>query len=143
LLLPAGHYVVVKRFSAKEERRRVVAALLSPEDVDGSDVAVENHLNVIHSSRNGLDRDLAVGLVYWMNSSWFDGAFRQFSGHTQVNATDLRSMAFPSEERLRAIGRTAINPPTAQEWIDRMTAQHLPPTNVNEPTKSAARASAR
>jgi hypothetical protein len=29
-LLPSGFYVVVKRFSAKEERRRIVAAVWDP-----------------------------------------------------------------------------------------------------------------
>ena len=31
LMLPSGYYVLVKRFSAKEEPRRVVAALFDPE----------------------------------------------------------------------------------------------------------------
>jgi hypothetical protein len=33
LLVPAGTYVLVKRFSTKEERRRVVAAVFDPADV--------------------------------------------------------------------------------------------------------------
>ncbi|HKR48385.1 MAG TPA: hypothetical protein VJT72_02185 [Pseudonocardiaceae bacterium] len=44
-LLPAGFHVVVKRFSAKEERRRVVAAVWDS-CRNTSAVAFENHLNI-------------------------------------------------------------------------------------------------
>ena len=103
-LLPEGYYVVVKRFSAKEERRRVVAAVWDP-TVHPGPVAFENHLNVFHDSGQGLSRDLAVGLSYWLNSSPVDDFFRTFSGHTQVNATDLRTLRFPTRSSLQTLGR--------------------------------------
>jgi len=34
----------------------------------------------------------------------FDRYFRLFSGHTQVNATDLRKMRYPSREQLIRLG---------------------------------------
>lgn len=103
LLLPEGWYCVVKRFSAKEERRRIVAAVWSPERTPGP-VAFENHLNVFHHRGAGLDRDTAVGLSLWLNSSVVDRYFRTFSGHTQVNATDLRVLRYPSVAALRRLG---------------------------------------
>lgn len=106
-LLPAGYYVVVKRFSAKEERRRVVAAVWNP-DTYAAEVAFENHVNVYHGGAVGLEKCVAVGLSYWLNSSIVDSFFRTFSGHTQVNATDLRSLSYPSLDTLRDIG-TARN----------------------------------
>lgn len=60
-LMPAGVYVVVKRFSAKEEPRRVVATVVGPDDLPGGDYAFENHLNVFHSGGRGLDAELAHG----------------------------------------------------------------------------------
>ncbi len=110
-LLPEGVYVLIKRFSAKEERRRVVAAVW---DHPG-EVAVENHLNVIHRNGSGLDPELAAGLCLWLNSTRLDVLFREFSGHTQVNATDLRTLPFPDEETLRAwgAGYDGILPPQA------------------------------
>ncbi len=58
LLLPNGHYVLIKRFTAKEERRRIVASLYHP--IDGYEfVAFENHLNVIHRGHGPLTRDEA------------------------------------------------------------------------------------
>jgi adenine-specific DNA-methyltransferase len=105
LLLPEGWYCVVKRFSAKEERRRIVASTWSPHEVPGP-VAFENHLNVFHVKGAGIDEATAFGLTMWMNSTLVDRFFRMFSGHTQVNATDLRSMRFPRRDTLQRLGRS-------------------------------------
>lgn len=104
MLMPEGWYTVVKRFTTKEERRRIVASVWSPEENRGP-VAFENHLNVLHVGGRGLDRDLAKGISVWLNSSVIDAFFRTFSGHTQVNATDLRTLRFPTSDVLRAMGR--------------------------------------
>ena len=94
-LFPNGHYVLIKRFTAKEEKRRVVACVYDP--VDGYDfVAFENHVNVIHRGHGPLDRSEAAGLADFLNSDLVDTYFRMFSGSTQVNATDLRRLRFPA-----------------------------------------------
>ncbi len=105
MLLPEGWYTVVKRFSAKEERRRIVASVWSPVDNPG-EVAFENHLNVFHVSGHGMDEFIAKGMAMWLNSSVVDKFFRTFSGHTQVNATDLRTLRFPSMGMLCDLGRS-------------------------------------
>jgi adenine-specific DNA-methyltransferase len=101
LLVPGGTYVLIKRFSAKEERRRVVAAVWR----SGQDVAFDNKLNYIHENGHGLDDQMARGLAVFLNSTQLDSYFRVFSGHTQVNATDLRQMRFPSLDQLRTLGQ--------------------------------------
>ena len=94
-LFPNGHYVLVKRFTAKEERRRVVACVYAP--VDGYDlVAFENHVNVVHRDRGPLERPEAEALASFLNSELVDTYFRMFSGSTQVNATDLRRLRVPA-----------------------------------------------
>lgn len=103
-LLPEGWYVVVKRFSAKEEKRRVVATVWDP-TVEGGPVAFDNKTNVFHIKKAGLDADLARGLAAYLNTEFFDEAFRQFSGHTQVNATDLRGLRYPNADQLRRLGQ--------------------------------------
>ncbi len=120
LLLPAGHYVVVKRFSAKEERRRIVAAVWDPAYNGCRDVAFENHLNVFHCGGAGLDRDLAVGLSLWLNSTAIDKYFRTFSGHTQVNATDLQTLPYLHPDALRALGSGRPTALPNQDEIDRL-----------------------
>lgn len=122
--MPEGWYCVVKRFSSKEERRRIVAAVWSPERIPGA-VAFENHLNVFHRKGGGLDRDLAHGLCWWLNSTLVDQFFRTFSGHTQVNATDLRTLRFPTAEALREVGRDVPSALPDQETIDARIAAAL------------------
>ncbi|WP_280414950.1 Eco57I restriction-modification methylase domain-containing protein [Nocardia carnea] len=123
---PSGHYVVVKRLSSKEERRRVVAALFDADDIACERIGFENHVNVFHANGRGLDKVLARGLCLWLNSTLLDRLLRRFSGHTQVNATDLRSLRYPSRDQLIAIGE---NWPEAgwldQERIDRLVERHL------------------
>ncbi|MEI8206054.1 MAG: BsuBI/PstI family type II restriction endonuclease [Kiritimatiellales bacterium] len=91
LFLPPGYYVVAKRFSAKEEPRRVVASVCNTE----TSVGFENHLNVYHVQGHGLPLDIAHGLALFLNSSLVDMYFRLFSGHTQVNAGDLQRLNYP------------------------------------------------
>ena len=113
LLVPAGSYVLVKRFSAKEEKRRIVSALWS----DDRAPAFDNKLNYIHRQGRGLEADVAAGLIVWLNSTPVDAYFRVFSGHTQVNAGDLRRMRFPSLEQLRLLGTASLDPDDAVERI--------------------------
>ena len=118
LLVPAGYYVLTKRFTAKEERRRIVAALYDPKRIDTSSVGFENHLNYFHSRGRGLSPDLARGLTVFLNSSLLDRYFRLFSGHTQVNATDLRKLRYPSREQMLRLGREVKTVLPGQEKID-------------------------
>ncbi len=125
LLLPNGHYPIVKRFSAKEERRRVVAALSSPDDVPGGSVAFENHTNVFHARNTGLDPLIAAGLVVWLNSTVVDDYFRLFSGHTQVNATDLRKLRYPDAVTLKTLGNAGGNLRLTQAETDALVDEAL------------------
>lgn len=124
MLMPAGHYVVVKRFSSKEERRRIVASLWNPTQNGNDDVAFENHLNVFHQDGKGLDPHLAWGLCLWLNGTVVDRFFRTFSGHTQVNATDLRALRYPSDEALRHLARAVPAFPD-QDALDALIDQTI------------------
>jgi adenine-specific DNA-methyltransferase len=118
LLVPSGTYVLVKRFSAKEERRRVVAAVYDPKLIKAKRVGFENHLNYYHINGDGVARAVAKGLAVYLNSTLVDQYFRQFSGHTQVNATDLRSLRYPSIEQLKRLGSQVRKKLPEQARID-------------------------
>jgi len=118
LLLRQGCYVLTKRFSSKEERRRVVAAIYDPKRIETSRIGFENHLNYFHSNGKGLSVDIAKGLAVFLNSTLFDRYFRLFSGHTQVNASDLRKMRYPSRSHLIRLGRLIEDFMPDQEFID-------------------------
>lgn len=112
-LFSKGFYVLVKRFSTKEEKKRVVASLVTPDDFLNDSIAFENHLNVFHINKTSLPEDVAYGLICWLNSTYIDEKFRLFSGHTQVNATDLRNIPYPSIKKLEELGK---NLKAEQEW---------------------------
>jgi len=124
-LVPSGVYLLTKRFTSKEERRRLVACLYEPVKSGTDWVGFENHLNYFHARGRGLDRDLAVGLYAFLNSTVVDQYFRRFSGHTQVNATDLRTLAYPDRQTLEAMGREMKSLNLAQAEIDRLVTKHL------------------
>ena len=103
-LLPADVMVLVKRFSAKEEHRRLSAAVLLPGDVPGGRVAVENHLNYVTGAADPVTPTRAAGVAALLNSALLDRLFRGVSGSTQVNATDLRALPFPPIKAADAVG---------------------------------------
>lgn len=102
---PAGYYVLIKRFSSKEERRRVVAFFVEPDSFKSNLIAFENGWNVLHIAKAGIEKFIASGLTCFLNSTEVDNYFRVFSGHTQVNATDLRNMKFPSLSTINQMGK--------------------------------------
>jgi len=118
LLVEGGFYVLIKRFSSKEQLRRVMAAVYDPTRIDASLVGFENHLNYFHKQGRGLPADLAKGLALYLNSTVVDQYFRLFSGHTQVNATDLRKMPYPTREQLVRLGAYLKEKMPDQETID-------------------------
>ncbi len=139
LVLPNETYVLVKRFSAKEERRRVVAAVCSDDDLPGDEVAIENHLNVYHRGNRGLPLLLALGLSAYLNTTLVDDFVRSFSGHTQINATDLRQLRYPAVQDLVHLGAEL----SAQTWpgqaeLDDLVARYVPA--MSEPASEFATA---
>ncbi len=123
MLYPSGYYCVVRRFSSKEERRRIVARVVSPEAFPGASwLGFENHLNVFHERKCGLPEPLARGLAAFLNTDAVDEAFRRFNGHTQVNATDLRNMKYPSRAQLIALGQATMR---GEELTQAAIVKHL------------------
>ena len=139
-LFPRGMYTLVRRFSSKEERRRIVAAVFDPENIPGEAVGFENHLNVFHADRQGLQPEIARGLAVYLNASLVDAYFRQFNGHTQVNATDLRTLRYPSLDDLAELGYGIGNTSFPdQREIDRLleqTIQRMADISSTDPVKA-------
>ena len=121
LLLPAKHYVLLKRFTAKEERRRLVAGVVQGKDSYSPFVGLENHLNYIYRSDGELTEVEAFGVAALFNSAFVDQYFRAVSGNTQVNAAEIRSMPVPGIEAIweigKAVGKLGDRSPAAVERI--------------------------
>jgi adenine-specific DNA-methyltransferase len=103
-LVPTRNYVLLRRFSAKEERRRLTASWLLRAEESRPYLALENHLNYVYHAERELTAAETYGLTALFNSALLDRYFRVISGNTQVNATELRSIRFPALDRVAAIG---------------------------------------
>lgn len=129
LVIPADVYVLVKRFSAKEEKRRVTAVVYDPIRVKAKRIGIENHVNYIYKTYGSLSLAMAKGLALYLNSTFFDQYFRQLSGHTQVNASDLKNMRYPTHTQLVSLGNRIQNEFPEQEEIDSIVGEEL---NLNK-----------
>ena len=124
-VVPPGTYVLVKRFSSKEQRRRITAAVYDPRRVAPTGVAFENHLNYYHCNGAGLPAPLSRGLAAYLNSTIVDLHFRQWSGHTQVNASDLRTLRYPAQEALEDLGRCIGDTMPPQDELDALVLDRV------------------
>lgn len=134
LVIPAQYYVLVKRFSSKEEKRRVYAAVYDPQKISVKRVGIENHINYFHRRYGGLQVYLAKGLALYLNSTLVDQYFRQFSGHTQVNATDLRNLKYPTETQIMKLGQRIEDEFPDQNEIDKIVKEELLLNDKNKDT---------
>lgn len=107
LLLPNRNYVLLRRFTAKEEPRRLVAGPWFKRSSSCPLLGIENHLNYIYRPAGELDEEEARGLAALLNSELLDTYFRVSSGNTQVSATELRAMPLPPRDKIILIGRRA------------------------------------
>ncbi|WP_434055046.1 MAG: BsuBI/PstI family type II restriction endonuclease [Roseibium sp.] len=136
-----GHFLITKRFSAKEERRRIVATLYDS-SLPGKLIGFENKTNVFHWKKVGLNDDISKGLFVYLNSTLLDKYYRQFGGHTQVNAADLRSLHYPDRETLIRMGRKVQSQDITQQEIDGILGSEIKSMaddNIVDPIRAKAK----
>ncbi|MDD4052448.1 MAG: Eco57I restriction-modification methylase domain-containing protein [candidate division Zixibacteria bacterium] len=107
LLVRNDNYVLIRRFSAKEQHRRLTAAPYERGTLHGEALGLENHLNYLYRPHGSLSPEETWGLAALFNSFLLDAYFRSINGNTQVSATELRHMPLPSLDIIREIGRRA------------------------------------
>lgn len=100
--------VLLRRFSAKEEDRRLVAAPYFETEISTPHLGLENHLNYIYRPDGTLTREEAAGLAVLLNSRSIDTYFRVFNGNTQVGATEISLIPLPAYEAIVEAGRQAL-----------------------------------
>jgi len=135
LVLPVRNYVLVKRFTAKEELRRLTASCFLGSRQSQPHVALENHLNYIYHGDRELSDEETYGIAALLNSMVFDRYFRMLSGSTQVNATELRSMKFPPLKLVEQLGdrvlrASPIDEETLEELVRETLAAAAPPSRT-------------
>ena len=119
-----GYFVIVRRFSSKEEKRRISATFYDS-NLPGKLIGFDNKLNIFHFNKSGIDKKLALGLYVYLNCTLLDRYYRLFSGHTQVNATDLRNIHYPSAKALYDIGSQIHSSYLTQTDIDEIIEKKI------------------
>jgi len=127
LLINNDNYLFVKRFSSKEEKRRLQPAIFLEMLIDNyKTFSAENHLNYITNTHGGLDVQEVYGLYVIFNSTMWDRYYRILNGSTQVNATECNGLPMPDIETVRRLGdRMKKEKILSTEVCDRILKEEL------------------
>lgn len=104
------NYVFCKRFTAKEERRRLQCGVYQASDFpEYKEIGTQNKINYVDLV-DGSDMDLptAYGIYALLNSTLFDMYYRVLNGSTQVNSTEVNSIPVPPFDTIRQIGEMVM-----------------------------------
>ena len=102
------NYLFVKRFTAKEEHRRLQCGIyLARENNKYKQISTQNKLNFI-SGTNDLSEELVCGLYVLFNSTLYDRYYRILNGSTQVNSTEVNTMPVPPLSSIEIMGKEII-----------------------------------
>lgn len=108
LLQKNTNYLFVKRFTAKEERRRLQCGVyLVGEHPGYGEISTQNKLNFICGEKE-LSERAVYGLYVLFNSTLYDRYYRILNGSTQVNSTEINAMPIPPMNVIEKMGEELI-----------------------------------
>lgn len=104
------NYVFVKRFTSKEETRRLQCGIYRRDFFPQYDyISTQNKINFIDCSDGGeMPLPMAYGIYVLLNSSVYDTYYRILNGSTQVNSTEINGMPMPDKETIMRLGKRLI-----------------------------------
>lgn len=106
LLQDNKNYLFVKRFTAKEEPRRLQCGIyLAKNYSQYKKISTQNKINFIDGLTAEMSECLVYGLYVLFNSTLYDEYYRILNGSTQVNSTEVNSMPVPNLECIKEMGK--------------------------------------
>lgn len=100
------NYLFVKRFTAKEEPRRLQCGIYLAKDYPQyQKISTQNKINFVDGLLTEMSECLVYGLYVLFNSTLYDEYYRILNGSTQVNSTEINSMPVPDLECVKEMGR--------------------------------------
>lgn len=104
------NYLLVKRFTTKEEKRRLQCGIyLSSLLPQYQYISTQNKVNFIEGIETDMSEELVYGLYGLFNSTIYDLYYRILNGSTQVNSTEINTMPVPKIAEIEQIGKALIN----------------------------------
>ena len=105
LLQPNTNYLFVKRFTSKEEPRRLQCGVyLSGKYPEYDKISTQNKINFV-TGLGGLSECAVYGLYVLFNSTLYDCYYRILNGSTQVNSTEVNAMPVPAMNIIERMGQ--------------------------------------
>ncbi len=100
------NYLMVKRFTSKEESRRIQCAMyLASEYPKYKYISTQNKINFIVGENTELTPNVLFGLYVIFNSTIYDMYYRILNGSTQVNSTEINCMPIPTLYDVGELGK--------------------------------------
>lgn len=100
------NYLFVKRFTAKEEPRRLQCGVyLAKNYPQYKKISTQNKINFIDGILEEMSECLVYGLYVLFNSTLYDEYYRILNGSTQVNSTEINAMPVPDRGKIQEMGR--------------------------------------
>lgn len=100
------NYLFVKRFTAKEEPRRLQCGIyLAKNYPQYTKISTQNKINFIDGMLQEMSECLVYGLYVLFNSTLYDEYYRILNGSTQVNSTEINAMPVPDLNSIQEMGR--------------------------------------
>lgn len=104
------NYLLVKRFTSKEETRRFQCGIYLADRIPGYDqISTHNKINFIEGVGFDLTKAQVYGLYVIFNSTIYDQYFRILNGSTQVNSTEVNAMPIPPLAEIEKLGTALID----------------------------------
>ena len=105
-LLPNGNFLMVKRFTSKEEKRRLQCGIFLQKHYEKFEyISTQNKINFIECD----SPCLTYGLYVILNSTLYDNYYRILNGSTQVNSTEINLMPMPERHVIEEMGRELMH----------------------------------
>ncbi len=131
LLIKNSNYVLLRRFSAKEEKQRLVAAPYLASAIQSNLIGLENHVNYIYRPQGELTMEEVYGLAALYNCKLLDTYFRTYNGNTQVSASEISAMPLPELDIIKIIGSNMLKNNLHKQELDDMVTSVLSNNNQN------------
>ena len=99
-------FLLVKRFTSKEEKRRLQCGIyLKQKYSQFKYISTQNKVNFVKCD----SPCITYGLYVLLNSSLYDAYYRILNGSTQVNSTEINQIPIPSRDVIEKMGRELMH----------------------------------
>lgn len=121
------NYLFVKRFTSKEESRRLQSSIYLQDDFPTyRQISTQNKLNFITRNKKSLTKQMVYGLYCLFNSTLYDKYYRILNGSTQVNSTEVNTMPMPTLDGIVYLGqRLMVSNDLTEKTCDRILEEYL------------------